>query len=136
MSNIKLNGHLLTLAKSVTYQSLDIEIDETLSWNKQIEVLAKKQSRTNGVLSKVRYYVPMETLISIYCSLFQSYVLYGSTIWCHTFQKDIMKVFILQKICMRLINFSELQEHTTPSFKNIKISKLQDMIKINTLKLS
>ena len=40
LSNIKLNGHLLTLAKSVTY--LGIEIDETLSWNNQIEVLAKK----------------------------------------------------------------------------------------------
>ena len=96
-SNIKLNGHLRTLAKSVTY--LGIEIDETLSWNNQIviEVLAKKCSRTNGILSKLRYYIPTETLISIYYSLFQSYVLYGSTIWCYTSQKYIMKIFILQK---------------------------------------
>ena len=69
LSNIKLNGHLLTLAKSVTY--LGIEIDETLSWNNQTEVLAKKLSRTNGILSKLRYYIPTETLISIYYSLFQ-----------------------------------------------------------------
>ena len=40
LSNIKLNGHLLTLAKSVMY--LGIEIDKTLSWNNQIEVHAKK----------------------------------------------------------------------------------------------
>ena len=33
LSNIKVNGHLLTLAKSVTY--LGIEICETLSWNNQ-----------------------------------------------------------------------------------------------------
>ena len=38
-SNIKLNENLLTLAKSVTY--LSIEIDENLSWNKQIKVLTK-----------------------------------------------------------------------------------------------
>ena len=68
LSNIKLNGHLLTLAKSVRY--LGIEIDKTLSWNNQIEVLAKKLSRTNGILSKVRYYIPTETLTSIYYSLF------------------------------------------------------------------
>ena len=31
LSHIKLNGYLLTLAKSVTY--LSVEIDETLFWN-------------------------------------------------------------------------------------------------------
>ena len=133
LSNIKLNGHLLTLAKSVTY--LGIEIDETLSWNNQTEVLAKKLSRTNGILSKLRYYIPTETLISICYRLFQSYVLYGSTIWCYTSQKNIMKIFIFQKRCMRLITFFEFQEHTTPIFKNFKILKLQDIIKFNTLKL-
>ena len=68
LSNIKLNGYLLTLAKSVTY--LGTEIDETLSWNNQIEVLAKKVSRTKGILSKLRYYVPAQTLTSIRYSLF------------------------------------------------------------------
>ena len=133
MSIIKLNGHLLTLTKSVTY--LGIENHKTLSWNNQIEVLAKKLSRTNGILSKVRYYIPTETLTSIYYSLFWSYILHGSTIWCCTSQKNVMKIFILQKRCMRLINFSEFQEHTTPVFKNFKILKLQDIIKFNTLKL-
>ena len=92
LSNIKLNGHLLTLAKSVRY--LGIEIDETLSWNNQIEVLAKKLSRTNRILSELRYYIPSETLISIYYNLSQLYILYGSTIWCYTSQKNIMKIFI------------------------------------------
>ena len=41
-SGIKLKEHLLTLAKSVTY--LGIEIDKTLSWNNQIEVLAKNSA--------------------------------------------------------------------------------------------
>ena len=36
---------------------------------------------------------------------------------------------------MRLITFSEFQEHTTPICKNFKILKLQDIIKFNTLKL-
>ena len=46
-----------------------------------------------------------------------------------------MKIFILQKRCVRLITFSEFQDHTTPIFKNFKILKLQDIIKFNTLKL-
>ena len=36
---------------------------------------------------------------------------------------------------MRLITFSEFQEHTTPIFENFKILKLQDIIKFNTLKI-
>ena len=94
LSNIKLNGHLLALAKSVTY--LGIEIDETLSWNNQIQVLAKKLSRTNRSLSKLRYYIPTETLTSTYYSLFQSYILYGSTFWCYTFKK-ILRRFLFSK---------------------------------------
>ena len=44
--NIKLNNFILTPWKTVTF--LGIEIDENLSWNNQIEILAKKLSRTNG----------------------------------------------------------------------------------------
>ena len=36
---------------------------------------------------------------------------------------------------MRLITFSEFEEHTTPIFKSFKILKLQDIIKLTTLKL-
>ena len=36
---------------------------------------------------------------------------------------------------MRLVTFLEFQKHTTPTFKNLKILKLQDIIKFNTLKL-
>ena len=42
--NIELNKFVLTSEKTVTY--LGIEIDENLSWNKQIEILNKKLSRT------------------------------------------------------------------------------------------
>ena len=44
--NIELNGHL----------DLGTEIDETLSWKNQIEVLAKKLSRTNGTQLQELYY--------------------------------------------------------------------------------
>ena len=48
--------------------------------------------------------------------------------------KNKMKIFILQKRCMRLITFSNFKEHTTPIFKNFEILKLQDITEFNTLK--
>ena len=93
--NIKLNIFILTSEKTVTY--LDIEIDENLSWNKQTEILAKKLSKTNGILSKLRYYVSKNTLTSIYYSVFQSYIVYGSTVWSFTSQKNTKKMLFYRK---------------------------------------
>ena len=68
-SNIQLNEYLLTLAKSITYYG--VEIEETFSWNNQMKVPAKKFSRSYEILSKLSYYIPTETLTSIYYSLFK-----------------------------------------------------------------
>ena len=46
--NIKLNNFILSPKKAVTF--LGIEINENLSCNKEIEILAKKISRRNGIL--------------------------------------------------------------------------------------
>ena len=51
------------------------------------------------------------------------------------FKKNVMKIFIFQKRCMRLITFSQFQGHTTPISRNCKILKLQNIIKFNTLNL-
>ena len=119
LSNVRLNEHLLTLAKSVTY--FGIEIEENLSWNNQIEVLAKRLSRTNGILSKLRYYIPTETLTSIWFNNLMLYIL-----------KENYEDFFLQKRCIRLVTFSEFQEHTTPIFKNFNLLKLLGITKFNT----
>lgn len=67
LSNIPLNEYLPTITNSVTY--LNIEIEETLSWNIQTKTLSRKLINTNGILSKLRYYIPIETLNLIYCSI-------------------------------------------------------------------
>ena len=133
LTNIKVDSFILTLEKTVTY--LGIEIDENLSWNKQIETLAKKLSRANGILSNLRYYASKKTLISIYYSLFHSNIVYGSPVWSFTSQKNMKKIFVLQKKCMRLLTFSDCREHTSPIFKSLKVLKLQHIIKFSILKL-
>ena len=130
--NIKLNNFILTPEKTDT--CLGIETDENLSWNKQIEILAKILSRTNGLLLKLSYYVSKKTLTSIYYILFQSYIVYGSTVWSFTSQKNMNKIFVLQKKCTRLLTFSDYGEHTSPIFKYLKVLKLQDIIKFSILK--
>ena len=85
--NIKLNNYKLKLKSHVKY--LGITIDEVLSWNKHIDNLSKKLARANGILSKLRHYIPTKTALAVYHSLFQSYLLYGSLAWSFTNQGNI-----------------------------------------------
>ena len=74
-------------------------------------------------------------LISIYYSLFHSNIVYGFPVCSFTSQKNMKKIFVLQKKCMRLLTFSDCCEHTSPTFKSLKVLKLQDIIKFSILEL-
>ena len=67
---IKLNGHRLYPSDSLKY--LGVYLDSTLSGEAHCKVLASKLRRANGLLSKIRHYVPKQELISIYHALFSS----------------------------------------------------------------
>ena len=51
------------------------------------------------------------------------------------FGKNMKKIFVLQKKCMRLLTFSDYRERTSPIFKSLKALKLRDIIKFSILKL-
>ena len=131
--NIKLNSFILTPEKTVTY--LGIKIDKSLSWNKQTEILAKKLSRTNCILSKLRYYVLKK---AFNFDLLQSFSIVYS-IWLYSLvlhvTKKLKKIFVLQKKSMRLLTFSDYREHTSSIFKSLKVVELKDIIQFSVIYL-
>ena len=60
---------------------LRVLIDYKRSWNNHIDTILLKISRTVGLLSKLRHFVPFSTLISIYHSLIAPYLRYGLIAW-------------------------------------------------------
>ena len=97
-------------ADNVKY--LGIFLDKNLSWDYHILQLSKKLSRANGVLYKLRNYVPKETIISVYYSIFYSHVTYAVRVWSLSTQHNLDIITILQKKCMRIINFADFNSHT------------------------
>ena len=92
---IKLLGKRLEPSTSVKY--LGIHIDRNLSWDCHIKEMNAKLSRTNGILSKLRHYVPKKTMLSVYHALFYSHMTYGRLVWSLTTQKNLDSIFMLQK---------------------------------------
>ena len=131
--SIKLNKIKLKIVKNVKY--LGVNIDETLSWNKQIEDVKLKISKANGILSKLRHYVPQKICLSIYYSLFYSYLSYCCLAWSFSSKTNLENIFKLQKKCLRIITFSDFNAHTEPIFKSLEILKLEDIIYSEILRI-
>ena len=97
--------------------------------------MSKKLSRSNGILSKLRHFTTKETLISVYYSLFYSHILYGCPVWTLTTLNNLNYISILQKKCIRIINFLPFNNHTNNLFIDNKILKFEDIIKVQVMKL-
>ena len=64
--DIRINNYKLKLRPHIKY--LGILIGKVLSWNKQIDDICTKLARANGILSKLRHFVPKKTCVSVYFS--------------------------------------------------------------------
>jgi hypothetical protein len=48
---------------------MGVKLDETLNWDEHIEMICKKVGEGIGILKRIKPYVPVNTLISIYNAL-------------------------------------------------------------------
>ena len=132
--SIKLDGVKLKPESYVKY--LGMIIDNHLSWDDHIQNLSIKLSRANGILAKLRHFVPRKTLISVYYAIFHSHLYYGCIVWSQSIAKNVKKINVLQKKCLRIINFAAYNSHTNLLFKDSQILKLDDIIKNNQIILA
>ena len=109
---IKIDGKKIIPSKYIKY--VGILIDSHLNWEFQSEILSTKLSRALGMLSKIRHYVPYDTLHSIYYGIFSSSLTYGSQIWGQFQNKHIKRLAQLQNKAIRIINFASYQSAVEP----------------------
>ena len=76
---LKIDGKLLHPSQNVKY--LGIQIDEFLSFNKHANYMVSKLRRNNEMLLKIRHFVPVNVLRSIYYSIFESHLTYCCNVW-------------------------------------------------------
>ena len=81
------------------------------------------------MLCKVCHYVNETALRSIYYATFQSHLLYVCTAWGQNIKYN-HRISILQRKAMKIIFFSDLNEHTTPLLSKAKILKFIDFIQM------
>ena len=65
--------------------------------------ISSEISKSLGILSRLRHFVPQAELLNIYRSLIQPYLSYGVAVWGQSARSSLENVLILQKRALRLI---------------------------------
>ena len=121
-------GNRIYASQSVKY--LCVHLDEHLNWKPHILSIASKLQRANGVLSKIRHYVPLKSLINIYHGLFASHLRYACQIWGLYDNTVTHRILTLQKSALRLITFSNPRSPSSPIFAELKLLKFFDLVEV------
>ena len=69
----------------------------------------------------------------MYLSIIYPHLLYGNILWSAASQSHLNKLFTKQKKAIRLIMKKQRHTHTNPLFYKLKLLKLNDICKLNTL---
>ena len=107
----KLEGYLkIKLCSKRLYPTekvkcLGIKIDTNLSWQYHVNDLDIKLNRASELLFKMRQYVSLKILRSIYFTIFDSYLSYCCPVWAQNYG-TIQRIVILQKK-LELLNFNQ-----------------------------
>jgi len=112
--NLKIDGVSLERKEYVKY--LGILLDCHLTWKSHIDLISDKISKTMGLISKLRHFVPTSTLLTIYRSLIHPYLTYGLCAWGQAYKTHLQKILLLQKKVLRFIYFSNREDSALPLF--------------------
>ena len=117
--NFRLSGQRINISASAKY--LGLILDEHLSWNKQLNELNLKLSRSTGILAKLRHYLDYKTLLSVYYSLFDSHVNYFLPYLGYTPAENLNKIETIQRKALRIIHFKSNRDSCQPLFVKSRI---------------
>ena len=126
--NLLLSGVQISRVDDTRF--LGVVISSNLSWNKHIDVIVSKISKTVGLLSKVRHLLPNLGTRTLYMSLVEPYIGYCNIVWSQANASVYLdKIFKIQKKYCRIITFSDFRAHSEPLFKELNILNVYNMYK-------
>ena len=120
LTNIKIG--FATIEETNNIKFLGIIFDKHLTFKHHVDVIARKISKSVGILFKLSKYLPLEIIKTLYYSLINPFLLYEIEVWHGTYANITNKIFILQKKACRaiIIYLSILTQANTLKIQNFK----------------
>ena len=128
---IPVKGIHLKRASTVKY--LGVLVDEDLKFKTHINKVSGLISRNLGIISRAKYLLNKELLILLYNALILPYLSYCLVIWGSNYEANLKPVITAQKRAIRLISGVGRCSHTSPLFRELRLLKLDDLVKYQLL---
>lgn len=125
----------IDLPHSETTTFLGVTIDHNLSWLPHIEKLHNKLATILYALRRLRTITNKNTALTAYHALFASHLRFGIVAWGGACDSQTIKIFILQKKAVKIINQKHQQEHCKILFQQDKILTLTSIYILEILTL-
>jgi hypothetical protein len=103
---------------------LGIFIDPDLNFKYHIEKMTRKLATALFFMRNENFFLNMESLRSLYYSIFHSVIVYGIHVWSSTVNSNLHGIILKQKAAVRTICGSRYNDHTEPLFKLQKSCRL------------
>ena len=132
LENIAITIDSHTLNKSNNVNFLGIHIDRYLQWNIHADYITNKVSKCVGILCKLKYYLPLSALITLYNSLTLPYLSYCITVWGNCNQSKMNSLMKLQKKAVRICTGSHYLDHSAPLFRKLNVLNCYDLFLYHT----
>ena len=113
-TNVFLNN--ISILQCISIKYLDFTIDMNLNFDFHISNIAYKISRTVGIISKIRHYLPETALLKIYYAQIHSHLLYGLIIWGSILPTYLKKLITLQNKAVKFIRAAKFCDSSSPYY--------------------
>lgn len=107
---------------------LGIYIDPALNFKFHIEKMTRKLATALFFMRNAKNFLNIETLRSMYYSIFHSVVVYGIHLWSSAAFSNIQGIILKQKAAVRIICGAKYSDHTEPLFKIQKILPIEHLM--------
>ena len=126
---IKMENNMLERTEDVKY--LGVIVDQRLRWHKQINHINKKISNVSYIISKIRHYVDLDALKTVYYSLIHPRLSYCLTAWGGAPKSAIRPLILFQKKVLRIMTFSDFQHPSAELFSKLAILPIDKLYNLN-----
>ena len=106
-------------------------LDNKLDWNKHISYVTGKLFSSAGILSKLKHFIFLKSLVMAYHSIVQGYLQYAVTSWGNTAWKSLRKLQIKQNDIIRIItNKTRFKTKLLPQYDQLNLLQIKNIYKL------
>ena len=131
----EIETEFMTIMRVKSFKYLGLTLDETLNWNEHVNELCKSLIKYFGIFNHIKYKITPVVVRQLYYAFIYSRIKYGIELYGSSSASNMNKVQVIQNKLLKMVLKLDRLMPTNDLHKNIKILKIDDIHKCNTLGL-